>query len=121
MARQAHTPFTPLGTKTNVYTAGAADITMKAAISADKEQASHNGKVLIIAHNTDGANPYTVTFSSVVDDLGRTGDITAYSLAAGDYCVFGPFSTEGWRQSDGKLYFEASNAAIKFAVVALSS
>lgn len=118
MARQVHTPLTALGTKTDAYAAGAADLTMTAADVAESEEATHTGDIIVIAHNT-GASPYTVTVSSVVDRLGRTGDITTYSLAADDYAVFGPFNTEGWLQADGNLYFEATNAEVKFGVVKL--
>jgi hypothetical protein len=119
MARQSHTPLTALGTKTDAYSANAADLTMTAADTVNNEQVTLTGNELVIAHNTDGVNPYTVTVSSVVDDMGRDGDISAYSLAAGEYGVFGPLGIEGWRQSDGKLYFEGSNAAIKFGVIKL--
>lgn len=118
MARVTHAGMTALGTKTSVYTANAADLTMTAATPADDEQAAHNGKMLLIAHNT-GGSPYTITVSSVVDALGRTGDISAYSLGAGEYAVFGPFELEGWLQTTGYLNFEAENAAVKFGVVRL--
>jgi len=117
MARQSHTALTALGTKTNVYTAGAAVLTMTAADVTNFEQVTHAGKVVVIAHNT-GASAYTVTVESVVDALGRTGDITTYSMAAGAYAAFGPFDLEGWKQTDGKLYFKASNVAVKFGVIA---
>lgn len=117
MARQSHTAKTALGTKTSAYSANAADLAMTAADAANYEEVAFTGKELVIAHNTDGANPYTVTIESVADELGRTGDITAYSLAAGEYGVFGPFGRDGWRQTTGKLYFRGSNAAIKFAVI----
>lgn len=117
MARQSHTPLTVLGTKTSAYTANGADLTMTAADASNKEQVTITGKELVIAHNT-GASAYTVTISSVADAAaGRTGDVSAYSLAAGEYAVFGPFDLDGWEQSDGKLYFEASNASVKFGVV----
>lgn len=119
MARQSHTPLTALGTKTSAYSAGAADLTMTAADATNKEQVAITGQELVIAHNT-GASAYTVTISSVADDQGRTGDVATYSLAAGDYAIFGPFGLEGWKQTDGKLYFEASNASVKFGVVRLS-
>jgi hypothetical protein len=118
MARVTHTAFSALGTKSDVYTAGAADISMTAATPADDEEVVHNGEILLIAHNTD-VGAQTVTVSSVADDLGRTGDITTYSLAADDYAVFGPFKVEGWRQTNGKLYFEATDAGVLFAVVKL--
>jgi hypothetical protein len=118
MARQSHTPLTALGTKTDAYSAGAADLTMTAADASNKEEVTFTGAEIVIAHNT-GASEHTVTISSVVDALGRTGDVSAYALAAGDYAVFGPLDIEGWRQSAGKLYFEANDAEVKFGVVKL--
>jgi len=118
MARTAITSRNLLGTKSNLYTAGAADLTMTAADVGNKQLATASGKDLIFVENT-GGSPSTVTFTSVADGLGRTGDITTYSLAAGTVAVFGPFGNEGWTQPDGKLYFEASNAAVKFAVIQL--
>lgn len=118
MARQSHTPLTALGTKTDAYSANAADLTMTAADVANKEQVTLTGNELVIAYNAN-AGAQTVTISSVVDDMGRTGDVTTYSIGAGEYAVFGPFGTEGWRQSDGKLYFEATHADVKLGVVKL--
>lgn len=118
MARQSHTPLTALGTKTNAYSAGAADLTMTAADVANKEEVTLTGAEIVIAHNT-GASEHTVTITSVADSQGRTGDIETYALAADDYAVFGPFGTEGWLQSSGKLHFEADDAEVKFAVVKL--
>lgn len=120
MARQSHTPKTALGTKTNAYTANAADLTMTAADAVNYEMVALTGNELVIAHNT-GAGARTVTISSVVDDLGRTGDITAYSLGAGEYAVFGPFGLEGWKQTDGKLYFAAEHAEVKLGVVKVNN
>jgi hypothetical protein len=118
MARQSHTPLTALGTKTDAYSAGEADLTMTAADAANYEEVSFTGNEIIIAHNT-GASERNVTISSVADSQGRDGDISSYALAAGDYAVFGPFELEGWRQSGGKLYFQADNAEVKFGVVKL--
>jgi hypothetical protein len=55
------------------------------------------GKTHVIAHNT-GAGARTVTFLSAPDaDTNRTGDITAYSLGAGEISKpFGPFKRDGW-------------------------
>lgn len=118
MAKQTHTPLSTLGGKGSLYTANAADVTLTAASVANKEQVVHTGKEVILAYNSDPTNPYTVTISSIADAaLGRTGDIATYSLAAGELGAFGPFPADGWRQADGYLYFEASNAAIKFGVL----
>jgi len=91
---------------------------MTAADATNKEDVVCTGAEIVIAHNT-GGSAYTVTVTSVADSRGRTGNVSTYSLAADDYAVFGPFDTEGWIQADGKLYFEASNAAVKFGVVKL--
>lgn len=83
-----------------------------------------NGKTYLLAMNTDSA-AHTVTISSVADaPFNRTGDITAYSLAAitGSTPVvaqFGPFSSAGWSQAGAQLWFQANNAAVLFAVITL--
>lgn len=98
--------------------ADAADLTFTACDVSNLNSCTIDGKTALIFTNT-GASTYTVTINSVADELGRTGDITAYSLAAGETCVFGPFPLKGWGQSGTpiKLHFEASNAAVKVAPV----
>ena len=54
-----------------------------------------NDKTVVIAQNT-GAGARTVGFVSVADEFGRTGDITAYSMGAGELAIFGAFKTKGW-------------------------
>jgi hypothetical protein len=91
---------------------------MAAADASNKNQFSSGGNDLVIVHNS-GVSTRTVTINSVVDPYGRTGDITAYSLAAGDYAVFGPFKQAGWMQTTGKIHIEASHADVLIGVVAL--
>lgn len=94
-------------------------LTMSAADTVNLNSVPHTGKEVIIARNS-GASPYTVTITSVADPVhGRTGDIAAASLAAGEVAVFGPYPIDGWRQSDARLYFQASNAAVLFTVLRL--
>jgi hypothetical protein len=101
------------------YTAGDADLTVATADVDDKNKVTFSGsKILLIAHNTD-AGAHDITVSSVADEFGRTGDITDYSLGADEYAVFGPFVANGWKQSDGALYFEADDATVKFGIVEL--
>jgi hypothetical protein len=100
------------------YSADGADFTWTAADVANGNQVAATNNDLVLAYNS-GATPYTVTISSVADPFNRTGDITTYSLAAGEYGVFGPFPNLGWKQSDGYLYLAASNASVRFAVIAL--
>ncbi|MBI5964938.1 MAG: hypothetical protein HY863_15775 [Chloroflexi bacterium] len=120
MARQTLTKVTLLGSYPALpIAANAADVAFVAADVTNKEQIVPGGNDLIVVWNTHATNPYTVTFNSVADDKNRTGDITAYSIGAGEIAMFGPFKQTGWMQTDGKMYMEASNAAIKYAVIAL--
>lgn len=117
MPRTTITPKTVVGGY-GTYSADGADFTFTAADTSNYNQAVASNNDLILAFNS-GASPYTVTITSVADPFNRSGDITTYSLAAGEYAVFGPFSNIGWKQTDGYLYFQGSNAAVKFAVIAL--
>ena len=117
MARQTHTPVQLLGPYPTLQPA--ADAVSKAAVAAifaDKEEVALTGGEIVIAYNT-GAGARTVTFTSVADDKKRTGDITAYSIDAGSHAIFGPFAVPGWQQTNGKLYFEAEHAEVKFVVL----
>lgn len=99
--------------------ANSLDLPMVVTVVADKAQFVASGKDLVIVHNTDvGAQTFTIT--SVADPKNnRTGDITTYSLGAGEYAVVGPLYREGWMQTDGYIYLEAAHVGIKFGVVAL--
>lgn len=118
MARTNLTKTVALGGYGNYGTAGIADLTMVTADISNLNQFTANGNDLVIAHNT-GASPYTVTITSSPDPFGRTKDIAAYQLDADDYAIFGPFALAGWVQTDGKIYLQANNAAVKFGVVQL--
>ncbi len=107
-----------LGSYGDYSVANAADLTMAAADVANKNQFASTGNELVVVHNT-GGSPYTYTVTSSPDPYGRTKDIDAYSIGAGEYAVFGPLELTGWVQSDGKIYCEASNAALKIGVVKL--
>lgn len=93
-------------------------VTMTAANVADKNQFVASGDDLLIIQNS-GASAYTVTLSSVADPrTGRTGDVTALSIPAGQIRVF-RLGALGWKQGDGYIYLEANNASILFGVVSL--
>lgn len=121
MARLTLTPVVPKGSfPTLPLSADSADMAFAVAGTyTDGEGWANTGREVLIAYNS-GASPYTVTISSVAY-LGRTGDITAYSLAAGEFAIFGPFDPRGWNQADGQVYVVGSNAAVKFAVIQLPS
>lgn len=112
------TPTSPPSTKGSI-TANAADFAWTACDASNGNSCTHTGRELILAYNSNGsATAYTITVSSVADELGRTGDQT-YSLGAGEYCVLGPYPVRGWRQSNGKLNFSSTNAELKFRVIRL--
>lgn len=93
-------------------------VTMTAADVTNKNQVLLTGREIVLIQNTDTV-ARTVTITSTPDPQGRSGDITAASVAAGAIAVVGPFGLPGWIQPDGYLYLEASNAAVKFGVITL--
>jgi hypothetical protein len=103
-----------------VVTANSRDLAMQAADPSLKNYTPLvEGKTLLIAQNTD-SGAHTVTITSIVDAFNRTGDVTAYSLGAGELAIFGPFKEAGWKHLDtGEvgIWFEANDATVKFAVV----
>lgn len=118
MARVTLAKQIPLGPyPTLPVGAGAMTLTETAADTTNKEQFVPSGDDLVIAHNS-GASAYTITFTSVADDLKRTGDISTYSVAAGAIAAF-RFKKPGWMQTDGKVYIEANDVAVKWAVLQL--
>jgi len=75
-------------------------------------------KTLVLLHNT-GAGARTVTFTSQADTpYNRTGDITAYSIGAGEMALFGPFKAIGWSDG-GNLDIDVSHAEVQIAVITL--
>jgi len=114
MPRTAIAPVTVPGSTQYTGTV----VTPAAADTTNQNSAIFTGKELIIAENTDVA-AHTVTVTSVVDSFGRTKDIAAVSLAAGEWRVFGPFDLTGWQQTDGLLYFEANHVGVEFVVLKL--
>jgi len=116
MARTDLTPYALLSGKNaypkQVLTQAAADIVNQNAIP-------HTGKEIILAKNSSGG-ALTVTITSIADSVqGRTGDITAASLAASELALFGPYPVDGWRQADNRLYLQASGVGILFTVLRL--
>ncbi len=115
-ARVEMTPASPAALRGTIA-ANAADIALTAADATNKQQVKITGREMLLAYNSSPDTAYTVTINSVADDLGRVGDITAYSIGFGEFALFGPVPIKGFAQPNGKLNFEASNAAIKFVVI----
>jgi hypothetical protein len=118
MARTSLVKTTALGSYGDYSVANSADLTMAAGDVANKNQFAATGDEVVIAHNTNGS-AQTITVTSSPDPYGRTKDISAYSIGAGEYAVFGPFELTGWVQTDGKVYLEVSHADVKLGVVKL--
>lgn len=120
MARLALTPITTLGSyPTLPVTANAADFAFTAAGAsfADGFSFPQTGRELLLIRNPTGG-ALTVTLSSVAAKrTKRTGDVTAYSVGASEFAVFGPFSADGWKQTDGNVYGAASAATLELAVI----
>jgi hypothetical protein len=114
------TPQTPLGPYPALpVTANALDITFAACDASLKNYFVPSGRDLLLVYNSDATNPYTFTLFSVADAMGRTGDITTYSLSAGETAAVLLTSMNGWVQTDGNVYVDGSNVKIKFAVIRL--
>lgn len=77
-----------------------------------------SGKEIVVLYNSDSA-PHTVTFDSVADGFGRTGDITAYNVPAGTYAMFNVGQLTGWKQADGTFRLQTSDATLKVAIIRL--
>lgn len=117
MARTLLTPKKVVGPY-GTYSAGAATLAPAAADTTNNNAFVASGNDLILAQNS-GGSAYTVTITSAPDAFGRSQDIATYSLAAGEIALFGPFPQMGWMQTVGQIYLQASNAAVKFAVIQL--
>jgi hypothetical protein len=112
MPRDTVTPQSRATKQTTTLT----DLTFTASDAVNFEQVAWSDGLYIIWRNSDGAVAYDVTLEAAPDSLGRDVDCLT-ELAAGDIAMTGLIEAEGWRQSDGYVYFKAENAAILYAVV----
>lgn len=78
------------------------------------------GREVVIVKNTN-VGAQTVTINAVDDETNRAESITAYSLAAGDYAVFGVSLTnsKGWQSASKTIQILVSHADVKVAVLTL--
>lgn len=106
-------PVSPAAILSGSPSANALDVTLTALDASNGNKTLSNGQLLLIFYNSHATNAYTFTVTSQADRLGRTGHITTYSLAAGEYAVVGPFPTEGFTDSSGYINYTGENAAVK--------
>ena len=119
MARQTLTKIVPKGPYPALpVSANALDFVFTAADASNKEQFVPGNDTLVIIKNGHATLAKTFTLTSKADERNRTGDVTTYSLGAGEYALF-RFKKAGWMQSDGKIYMEAESSDIKYAVIQL--
>ena len=120
MTRLLLTPQDVIGSYPDLpVTAGSADIgfVLSGASFADGFRFPMTGRELLIIRN-DNAGAQTVTIASLVSKrTNRSGDIDAYSMAADDVIVLGPFSKDGWEQVSGELWGAVSAADLNLAVI----
>lgn len=117
MARQTLTAVTPASILAGAISANALDVAWVAADATNKEEVVLTGNEILLVWNTHATNPYTFTINTTADDHGRTQDVGPYSLAAGEFACFGFIPVKGFAQTNGKLYFEAENAAVKYLIL----
>ena len=72
--------------------------------------------LLLLVQNSDGAVARNITITSKADNLNRVGDLGPYLMQAGEFAVF-TIKRSGFRQSDGYLYLESDNVAVKVAAI----
>lgn len=82
-------------------------------------QTSGTTRYHLLMRNTHASLAQTVTIVSVADPFIRTGDITAYSIAAGLYASYWFSSTLGWANGSGNITIQCSTTDISFMLFAL--
>jgi len=88
--------------------------------AANMNDFSMTGDDLLLVRNV-AVSAKTVTINSSADNMGRSRDITAQSVAAATTVVFGPFTNKaGWVQALNKLHFQAEDNNIQFCVIKLT-
>lgn len=122
MARTSVPLSTPVGPYPALpVTALSADATMQAltgSSGSNGNQAAFGNfnRIMAVVWNSDvSGHTFTATSVASANIFNRTGDISAYAIAAGVFSVFF-FERNGWAQSDGNLYFEANSNTVKAAL-----
>ena len=98
----------------SVNPAALTDITFTAGNANDHYWDFREGDILVV-RSTAGSN--TVTLVSVADSQGRTGNSAQAITASGDFALFGPLASNGWRQSNGRVHVDLSNTSFELAVL----
>lgn len=86
-------------------------VTLTNVDSVNNNMFPNDGRTLLVIYNPTGG-ALTFTLSSVADGLGRTGDLTSVSVAAGKVWVGGPFRKRDFDQTGtdvGNVYVQAAS------------
>lgn len=120
-ARATLTAQSPAAILAGSIAANALDLTWTAADASNYNEVVLTGNEILLFWNTHASTAYNVTINApaTVATLGRSGDVSNYSVGAGKIGLYGPVPVTGFAQTNGKLYFQAENASVKFAVVKL--
>jgi hypothetical protein len=123
MARTVITPLKPVGPNPTLVAgqpvALALDIALSTIDNVNGNQVVASGNDLLVFFNPTGG-ALTLTITSAPDALGRSADITAYSIGIGFCSMFRVTPSTGWIQPDGNIYFTGSAATLKVAVIKLN-
>lgn len=119
-ARTAVTPVTVKGPYPGTVNAGDLAFTFTAADIVNQNSFAAAGNEVLLVQNTDAASQ-TITLTTKPDGYGRSADISTYSIPASGFAAFNFHNANnGWIQSDGNIYFQASTATVKFAVLRIN-
>jgi hypothetical protein len=115
----SQTALTVITLKPNNYAVVAGDLAaaMVAMDAVNGNSFVATGQEILFFQNSGGST-YTVTVSSVADNLGRLDtSLTTYSILAGGFAAIQMKALAGWLQSGNLVYLACSNAAVKVAVL----
>ena len=118
------TPIVPVGpVVVGQPAANSLNFTFTACDASNGNSFPLTGRDILLIENTDMGASHTVTITSVADQLGRTQDVTAYSLAAGPTYAAYSFrgASQGWKQTDGTVHLTCSASTVSFAVISPTS
>jgi hypothetical protein len=114
MARQTVAKTVPAGPRP---LSAATAVTVTAADATNKEQFVITERDILVIWNSHASTTYTYTITGTADTLGRTVDIGPTNLLAQAFVAIRP-GYEGFAQATTNyLFFEASNAAVKYFVL----
>jgi hypothetical protein len=111
-------PVTPLKANNTAINAGDLKVILTVIDTVNGNAFGVTGREILIISNPDVA-AHTVTVSSVADHLGRTQDIAAYNVPAGEIHAINLSTLEGWQNGGigGNLNFTGNSALVKVGVL----